>query len=269
VNTFLFVLAPPYSGSTVLWRLLATSPAVSAMPDEGQHQAAVTPLLRQKVWDASHPIPWKTVRREWEKVWDLSRPILLEKSPPHLIRARAIEKAFTPAYFVAMIRNPYAFCEGFARRQSAPLAEAAAFWLKCAEYQKRNVATLERLLFFTYEELVGDPQAVAGRIVAFMPGLRSLDASGSFAAPSIISYEARPIQDMNGLKIGQLSRRQIDEINAVLGRRPALVAHFGYELLEAGQVRPLERYRARLSLQASRAGHRLRRLGNRVLAGRE
>jgi hypothetical protein len=32
----LFVLCPPYSGSTVLWKLLATSPNVSALPVEGQ-----------------------------------------------------------------------------------------------------------------------------------------------------------------------------------------------------------------------------------------
>jgi hypothetical protein len=267
MHQFLFVLTPPYCGSTVLWRMLATSPAVSALPQEGQHLPAVAPILRKRVWDAAQPIDWATVRREWEKLWDLSRPILLEKSPPHLIRAAAIEKAFAPATFVAMMRNPYAFCEGYARRKNAPLAEAAAFWLRCAAAQQRNVATLERLLYFSYEEFTADPQALAQKIIAFMPALESLDAGGSYAARSIVSYEARPIQDLNALKIAQLSAGDVANINRVLEGRPELLDYFGYELVTPERARGLRQVGAQLALRARRAGRRLLRVGGRALGG--
>ena len=139
MRIYLFVLCPPYSGSTVLWKLLSTSPKVSALPREGQFLNTVKNIMRKNPWNPQRTFPWNVIKSKWEEVWDCSKPILLEKSPPNIIRAFEIEKVFSPAYFIAMIRNPYAFCEGFSRRNSTSMEDAAKFWVKCAEYQIKNI----------------------------------------------------------------------------------------------------------------------------------
>jgi len=79
-NKHLFILSPPASGSTLLWRIIQTSPKVSAFPREGK--GLVKHILAGKDrWDPLKQIPWERVKRVWYEEWDLKKPILLEKSP--------------------------------------------------------------------------------------------------------------------------------------------------------------------------------------------
>lgn len=45
-----------------------------------------------------------TLYREWSQYWDESKPLLLEKSPPHIIMARYLQAMFGPdrTYFPVM-----------------------------------------------------------------------------------------------------------------------------------------------------------------------
>src|SRR5512145_3089051 len=92
----LFVLCPPASGSTLAQRILATSPNVAAMPEEGQTYVPEILFIPER-WNPALAIDWKEVRRSWEKVWDPAKPVRLEKSPPHLLRAGQLERAFAQA----------------------------------------------------------------------------------------------------------------------------------------------------------------------------
>ena len=49
--TYLFILCPPYSGSTLLWRLVATSSNVSVLPAEGQFLPEVKDEMRAAAWE--------------------------------------------------------------------------------------------------------------------------------------------------------------------------------------------------------------------------
>ena len=53
---------------------------------------------------------------EWGAFWDLSSPVLLEKSPPDLIRTRFLQALFPEAYFIVVRRHP--FTSSLARRDS-------------------------------------------------------------------------------------------------------------------------------------------------------
>ena len=152
MHSYLFVLSPPYCGSTVLWRLLATSPRVSAHPTEGQYLDEVKHIIWEgpTPWNPQKVIPWTEVKMDWERVWDMTKPILLEKSSPHIVWALDIEKVFDPAYFIVMMRNPYAFCEGRRRRHPGSHIKASAeFWAWCANYQIRNIQLLQRVMYFS------------------------------------------------------------------------------------------------------------------------
>lgn len=229
----LFVLSPPFSGSTVLWRVLNTSPNVTSLPHvrgEGQFIPSVKHMMRDDPWNPGKSLDWNFIRDQWSRLWDPGRAIRLEKSPPNILRAPEIERHFPNSHFVAMMRNPYAFCEGICRRLSVDMRFGAETWLSHARAQMRNRQTLERILFFTYEEFTDQTERVRARLLDFLPALQSLDIGGTYFAKSILGRGERPIQNFNGLKIKELSDDDRRAIRAVLQQRRDVLDFFGYPL---------------------------------------
>ena len=50
------------------------------------------------------------LRTQWARVWDRDRRVLVEKSPPDLIRMRMLAAAFRPSSFVVILRHPLSVC---------------------------------------------------------------------------------------------------------------------------------------------------------------
>lgn len=227
-HKYLFILCPPSSGSTLLWQLLQTSPHVGSLPAEGQTLVKDILFTGQR-WDPALSVPWEKVRQVWESAWDMSKPVLLEKSPPHLVRARQLQAHFPNSHFVVMVRNPYAYCEGIRRRWRSDLdyATIARRWVERAACQRDNRASLQRVLFFTYEQLCADAESVCRRLVGFVPELERLQPQREFA----VFEKSLPVKDLNARQIARLSPADIGEINAVLCGHQGLLAEFGYEML--------------------------------------
>jgi len=242
----LFILCAPGSGSTALWKLLQTSPAVSALPHEGQYLNFMTDELRRKLWDPTQEFPWLMVKEEWNKVWNLNKPILLEKSPPNLRRAFEIKKIFDPAYFIVIVRNPYAFCEGTRRRKRGNHSKSykltAERWISDTTYQINNIKELKNVIYFTYEQLTEHTSKVTEKILNFIPELEILDTNSDLLIHSISGAVARPIKNLNAPQIARLSMDDIREINGVLKQHPDIMSFFGYEYLEHAYT-PIARIR--------------------------
>lgn len=229
---YLFVLCPPYSGSTLLWKLLSTSNSVSALPAEGQFLPEVAQLMRDKPWQAEHKLPWPQIKTEWEKHWDSSKPVLLEKSPPNLIRAPEIAQHFQPAKFVVMVRNPYAHAEGLLRRNGWPIRRAANFAGMCLRTQWHNANELHDTLVLTYEALVENPARACEKLVQFIPELGDIDHTASFNVHSVDGTVDRPITDLNAKKIASLEPETIAELNKYFVDHEESFKHWGYKMLE-------------------------------------
>lgn len=248
---YLFVLSPPYSGSTVLWRMLATSPHVSAFEQEGQFLDSVRHVTKDP-WNLQKPIPWEFVKEKWEEVWDCTKPILLEKSPPNLAHAFEIERVFSPAYFIIINRNPYAFCEGRVRRLQGTMAQAAQFWVRCSRLQMKNLSELTNAIHFTYETFTESLGQISQQILEFVPELHTLDAQASFKAQAVTGYDARPITNLNQLKIDLLSNKDLAEINSVLSQHPDVMQFWGYDYVYPSRARGIHYWKAFLSLHIKR-----------------
>lgn len=232
MSSYLFVLCPPYCGSTLLWKLLATSANVSAFPSEGQFLPEVAELMREKPWQADHELPWPTIKSVWEQHWDHSKPLLLEKSPPNLVRAHALAQHFTPSKFIVMVRNPYAHAEGLIRRNGFKVHRAANFAGMCLATQWRNAQELDNVLVLTYEALVNDPGSASARLVEFEPQLHDIDHAASFEVHSVDGTLNRPILDLNAKKMASLDYDTIVELNKHFEAHQESFEAWGYTMIE-------------------------------------
>ncbi len=235
MSSYLFVLCPPYSGSTLLWKLLGTSQNVSTLPDEGQFLPELADIMRDKPWDPGQILPWPEIKAVWESYWDMGKPVLLEKSPPNLIRTRDILAHFQPVKFVVMVRNPYAQSEGLMRRNQWTVKRAANFSMMCLRTQLRNARDLDNALVLTYESLVQNPVQVCRQLVQFMPQLDDMDHAASFEVHSIDGSLNRPITDLNAKKIAALSADTIAAMNEVFVQHRETIEAWNYELLVPGE----------------------------------
>lgn len=230
----LFLLCTPFTGSTLLHDIIATSERVTCLPTEGQHLEEVVDEMRGEEghhWNPSRTFDWEKIRAVWASYWEDDKPIRLEKSPPNLLRAEAIEEAFPNAYFVVMIGNPYAFCEGCARRDNGLDTTASAeLWRRCAEKQIENVERLERVHCLTYEYLTERTETAVEGIRAFVPGLTGMEI-GRTETFSTLGRNQRRIWNINALKILKLSNRQIEAVNEVLDGSEDVLSRFGYRRL--------------------------------------
>jgi hypothetical protein len=244
-NSYLFVLCPPYAGSTLLNELLSTSSNVSTNNDIGSREGQQLPTTRKIMydhkerWNIDMKYDWPIIKKEWQKYWNVRRPILLEKSPPNLIRAKEIQDHFKPAYFICMVRNPYANCEGIIRRHNYQPKDAANFVIKCLKYQKENIENLEKALMIKYEELTENTRLIADKFTTFLPCLNDINTYFLSRAHNYMK-KPMPIINMNDEKISRLKSQQIHELNSVFEKEKEFLDYFGYEIICENQTLPQE-----------------------------
>ena len=258
MSSYIFILCPPYSGSTVLWKLVSTSSSVSSLPSEGQFLPEVKEIMRLALWNADVKLPWGKIKEVWDGYWNQSKPLLVEKSPPNMIRTRDIVEYFSPVYFLIMIRNPYAHCEGLIRRNRWNAKKAVDFTVRCMRQQAENSQKLSNSLCFTYEELVERPEVISHKIRSFIPQIGVLNHAQKFQVHSIDGHIEKGIVDLNRKKIDNLSLNELKQINDVLKRNADIMEYWGYKYFEPSFNHTFTYLRARSSFL----------LGSFVRAGR-
>jgi len=218
--TYLFILSPPYSGSTVLWRLLQTSSQVSALPDEGQKLPELRSMMRSNPWDPHTVFDWKLIADTWHQYWDHSKPVLLEKSPPHLCRFDTLQKSFSPAKFILLMRDPLAICEALHRRNGMDWESAAERWIDWLNMHLKARKTLTDSCLVYYEDMVADPESTFAALGAWMPAIADVDYTSAIKAHAIDGVHQRPLSDMNPKKLESIDPQVKRRILATL--KPSL-----------------------------------------------
>jgi hypothetical protein len=216
--------------------LLCTSPAASATNYFGTREGQTLPTVRHilfdhdRRWDPALEIDWRFVRSEWMQYWDQTARVLIEKSPPHLVRARDLQQNFTPARFLVSWRNPYAHSEGWIAR-GVPASEAAARAIDCLRFQRSNLE-LENALAIPYETVVDRPRDCVASILGFLPELESLDWAREFRAHNRSRGKgAGGLANTNQTQIDRLTPPQLSEINRVFEPERSLIKFFGYDFI--------------------------------------
>lgn len=195
-HTFAFVAGLHRSGTSLLFKCLRNHPDVSGFrntgvpENEGQHLQTVYPPARvyggpgrfgfdprAHLTEQSDLVSDDSRDRlfsEWSRYWELSKRVLLEKSPPNLIRTRFLQAMFPNARFVIMQRHPVAVAYATQKWSRTPVASLIEHWLVCHELFEADRPRLKHVLVVRYEELVAAPQAVLDEICVFLdlPGHR-------------------------------------------------------------------------------------------------
>ena len=236
-HKFLFILSPPYCGSTLLNQILSTSDNLSCNNHLGVREGQLLPEVKDimfynKGWDTDVSYPWEKIKKIWMKYWDQRKTILMDKSNTNIMRVTEIKKVFDNIFFLAMVRNPYAQVEGIIRRNDATTEYAAAFALKCLRYQKKNKEHEKDILFISYEDLCDNKEESIEKIKEFIPELGTINFDLEFSAHNFKTDGKMKIQNLNDEKINKLSSAQIKVINSCFKKEEELLNYFGYSIIE-------------------------------------
>jgi hypothetical protein len=178
------------SGTTLLARCLAAHPHASgfadtgANEDEGQHLQSVYPAAQRHggpgrfgfappmrlaedsplVTEANRARLWAA----WSPHWDCERRVLVEKSPPNLLKMRFLQALFPEARFVLVLRHPLATALATQKWSGTRLDELVRHWLVCNETALSDVPHLRHATVVRYEDLVRDCRGELGRLQRFL-----------------------------------------------------------------------------------------------------
>lgn len=191
---FVFVGGLHRSGTSLVFRLLRAQPGVSGFrgtgvwEDEGQHLQSLLPAARSiggpgrfgwhpdahltEACRFARPGARAELIASWSPYWDMDEKVLLEKSPPNLLRFRLLQELFPEAAFVAVVRHPLAVALS-TRRMTASLRllgvrSLVLHWIRCHEILEADRPRLRRLHVLRYEDLAADPQGCLDGLLRFL-----------------------------------------------------------------------------------------------------
>jgi hypothetical protein len=245
-HQFVFLAGLHRSGTTLLARLLAAHPEISGFSetgvpaDEGQHLQSVYPAAKEyggpgrfgfapesHLTEDSPLVSQEGARKlfeEWSPHWDLSRPLLLEKSPPNLLKTRFLQALFPGSAFVVIVRHPIPVSIPTARwRGTRRYDRLFEHWLRCHALFEADRVHLGRAHVLTYEQLVRDPAGVLSGIFRFL-GVDPISPSEPVEGGANEKYFAQ----WRELKRDLRMRAYLDLVSFRYERR---VRRYGYSLL--------------------------------------
>jgi Sulfotransferase family len=179
------------SGTSPFARCLAAHPMVSGFSDtgveedEGQHLQDVMPTGQpfggpgrfaldpnSSLTETSPLVSPDNAERlsaQWSKHWDLSSPVLIEKSPPNIVRMRFLQALFPSSSFIMVVRHPV-----IVSLSTKKWAKGASYdtlfdnWFAAHDTMRRDAPQIQRLHIVKYEDLVLSPDDVLAETAEFL-----------------------------------------------------------------------------------------------------
>ena len=232
------------SGTTLLGRCLAEHPLISGFADtgvpadEGQHLQTVYPPARAyggpgkfgfsadaHLTEDSALVSAANAQQlldEWAPHWNLERPVLVEKSPPNLIRMRFLQALYPESTFIVVTRHPIAVSLATQKWSRTSLSSLLEHWVVSHRTFAGDRPYLARLHVVRYEDLVTAPQPCLDGVYGFL-GLDTYTATFEIHPDGNKAYFDRWHELGRGpvgrTRLGRLRRRFEPDVKA-----------FGYSL---------------------------------------
>ena len=106
---------------------------------------------------------------EWCNKWDMSKEVLLEKSPPNIIRTRFLQEVFPNSMFITIIRHPIA--NSYAVKKWTNdffLDKLIKHWVIAHTIYFNDRKYLKNEILISYEDLIENPDFVLEKISKFI-----------------------------------------------------------------------------------------------------
>lgn len=241
---FLFIITPPYSGSTALSELLNTSHRTMLLHPRGEGQWLVPGLCEGGRWNPDKEVNYLSVKATWlstyQKVNRLTKnvDVVIEKSPPNIMRMEKLSSQFRDYSFLANNRDPYANCSSILYRnhdaknlspnkRKEILGNIAKQWIKRSFRIKELMHSLNSPLL-TYEEFCSNPSSVINFLNTPSGVSESINPEGMV---KVKDYNPQPISNQNERQISKLTAEEVEHISTILKTNSKLLEFFGYQLL--------------------------------------
>lgn len=195
-HTFLFIGGLHRSGTSIVFKCLREHSLISGFSDtgydedEGQFLQSVFPIARKfggpgkfgftPEMHLTEQSPLMTNESrvklffEWGKYWDTTRPVLLEKSPPNLLRTRFLQAMFPNSYFVIILRHPIATSYATQKWSKTDLKSLLQHWIHSHKIFFDDKKYLKNCLIIRYEDFCDDPNSCLKQIYNLI-GIEAID----------------------------------------------------------------------------------------------
>lgn len=225
-RTFVFVLCPPYQGSTLIVNLLNSSDRVSTLLGCSTWAGEAQWLYKNhgdaqyvsNRWKSTYQFDPTVLEHVLNCYMDHKKPIWVEKSPSHICRAKQLQDHFSrlgKVYFIVSIRNPYSW-DG---------REYMNQWVTMARYQKHNIENLNNVIPISYEECCCQLDRVVTKITSSIPEIGHIFNNQLLPNPRMDER----FQYIHDSKINRVIQKQTK--NVELSRNIDLLRFFGYDLI--------------------------------------
>jgi hypothetical protein len=104
----------------------------------------------------------------WAPYWDTERPVLVEKSPPNLLKTRYLQALFPNARFVLVERHPVAVAVATSKWSRSSRYSLVSHWVRAHERAAGDLPHLGAAMTLRYEDLVAAPERWYGALTAFL-----------------------------------------------------------------------------------------------------
>ena len=241
---FFFLVTPPYSGSTAIAKILETSHKIMALHSNAEGQWIVPGLCEKDRWDPDKKINYESVKAVWlhtfqkEKKRNPSLQVVIEKSPPNILRIKKLSSQFSDSSFVVNNRDPYANCASILYRNHnaenisddiriETLQTLTRDWIMRSRYLKEFVIKSKTPLI-TYEKFCENPSNLI-EVLDLPAGVS--DTINLNAKVKVKDYNIQGISNHNKQQISNLSGLEIECISGILKSEIPLLEFFGYGLM--------------------------------------
>lgn len=241
---FLFIITPPYSGSTALAELLNTSHRTMILQSRGEGQWLIPGLCEADRWDPKKEVNYLSIKATWLNVYQQVKrltqniDVVIEKSPPNMMRLDKLSSQFRDCSFIANNRDPYANCASILYRhhdadnlslheRKGVLSGLVKAWVMRSNNIQELVLS-RNIPLLTYESFCRQPSAIIDMLK--IPKEIS-DSINPDANVRVKDYKLQPISNQNERQILKLSSEEIEYISEQLSSNRELLKFFGYRLL--------------------------------------
>lgn len=255
-HLFVFVGGLHRSGTSMLAGALARHPDVSglagseAKEDEGQHLQDVLPPARayggagrfaldpQAHLTEADPLATEEnaerMAVQWMPYWDLTKRVLVEKSPPTIVRTRLLQALVPGARFVLVVRHPVVVSLSTRKwRRGVALGALLDHWFAAHETLLADLPHLDAAHVVKYEHLVRDPDCVLGQLAG------ALGLSGPVPADTIRGDASTAYQDEWRRWAESRTPWRRAEHRRLVDRYEERAQRFGYTLTDLAVADPL------------------------------